>query len=222
MVPWEELALVSLPTGERLTLRRRRNEFAVNVNEILLMNSNSHYSEEQLAKLGCAHLQSTPRARILVGGLGMGFTLRAALDALSPEAHVDVAELIPQVVEWNRGPLSHLADHPLSDPRTKVLTEDVQTTIARERDAYDAILLDVDNGPTAFTASSNNALYTDSGLRSIARALRPSGMLALWSAREDGTFTNRLRRNGFHSRKKRVPARPGGNAIHVLWLATRS
>jgi spermidine synthase len=222
MTPWEDLALVSLPTGERLTLHRRRDEFSVNVNDVLLMNSQSHYSEEQLAALGCAHITARPRARVLIGGLGMGFTLRAALDMLRPDATVEVAELLPQVVEWNRGPLGHLATHPLDDPRTVVRTQDVQATLASAREPYDAVLLDVDNGPFAFTSSSNDGLYTDAGLRSIGRALARSGVLALWSAWEDGSFTNRLRRNGFHSRKKRVPARPGGNSIHVLWLATRT
>lgn len=222
MIPWTECARVSLPTGGHLTLRRRDSEFSVSVNGVTLMNSLSHYSEEQLAALGCAHLVTQPNARVLVGGLGMGFTLRATLDMLRSDASVEVAELIPEVVEWNRGPLADLAQRPLDDPRTVVRNEDVRATLRRARDAYDAVLLDVDNGPVALTTSSNEALYSNLGLRTIARALRRQGVLAVWSAREDGAFTRRLRANGFHSRKKRVSARPGGNAVHDLWLATKT
>lgn len=222
MIPWEQLGLVSLPTGEELTLRRKSEEYSVSVNDVVLMNSSAHYSEEQLAVLGCAHLEAHPKARVLVGGLGMGYTLRAALDVLPRDATVEVAELLPEMVEWNRGPLGHLAGHPLDDPRTWVRTEDVRRTLECAHDAYDAILLDVDNGPLAFTAQSNDALYTDAGLQSVARALRPRGVLSLWSTHDDGTFTQRLRRGGFHARKKRVPARVGGNFIHVLWLATKT
>jgi spermidine synthase len=222
MIPWEQLGLVTLPGGEELTLCQRADEFSVSVDDIVLMNSLSHFSEEQLAILGCAHLTARAGARVLVGGLGMGFTLRAALDALPADATVEVAELFPEVVEWNRGPLAHLAGHPLADSRTWVRTEDVRRTLACSTDRYDAILLDVDNGPVAFTSQSNDALYSDAGLRSVAGALRSGGMLALWSAWDDGEFTNRLRANGFHTRKKRVPARPKGNFIHVLWLATKT
>jgi spermidine synthase len=222
VIAWEQLGLVSLPTGEELTLSRRSEEYSVSVNDVVLMNSRSHYSEEQLAVLGCAHLQARPKARVLVGGLGMGFTLRAALDVLPADATVEVAELLAEVVEWNRGPLGHLAAHPLDDPRTWVRTEDVRRTLACANELYDAILLDVDNGPLAFTSQSNDALYTDDGLRSVGQALRPNGVLCLWSAWDDGSFTNRLRANGFHARKRRVPARPKGNFIHVLWLATKT
>jgi spermidine synthase len=222
MIPWEQLGHVTLPGGEELTLSQRAEEFSVSVDDVVLMNSRSHYSEEQLAILGCAHLEARAGARVLVGGLGMGFTLRAALDALPADATVEVAELLPEVVEWNRGPLAHLAGNPLADSRTWVRTEDVRRTLACSTDRYDAILLDVDNGPVAFTSQSNDALYSDEGLRAISGALRSGGMLALWSAWDDGEFTNRLRANGFHTRKKRVPARPKGNFIHVLWLATKT
>ncbi len=219
--PWEQLGLVALPTGEELTLARTGEEYSVSVNDVVLMNSRSHYSEEQLAVLGCAHLQAHPKARVLVGGLGMGFTLRAALDVLAADATVEVAELLPEVVEWNREHLGHLAGHPLDDPRTWVRTEDVRRTLECASGAYDAVLLDVDNGPQAFTVQSNDSLYLDDGLRCIANALRPSGVLSVWSAWDDGSFTHCLRRNGFHARKKRVPARPRGNFIHTLWLATK-
>jgi len=219
---WEQIGAVSLVTGEEITLNRRGEELSVSVNDIVLMNSRSHYSEDQLAVLGCAHLATKAGARVLVGGLGMGYTLRAALDALPSDAIVEVAELLPEMVAWNRGPLGHLAAHPLDDPRTWVRTEDVRRTLASMHEAYDAILLDIDNGPEGFTSHENDALYTDEGIRTIAGALKPSGVLAVWSAWEDGSFTNRLRAGGFHTRKKRMPARPKGNCIHVLWLATKT
>ena len=197
--PQEQLDAVLLPTGEEVTLTRALSNgaYSVRVNDVVLMNSRSHYSEDQLAVLGCAHLRDVPGARVLVGGLGMGFTLRAALDVLGPDATVEVAELLEAVVEWNRGPLGHLASHPLSDARAWVRIEDVQRTLACQADRYDAILLDVDNGPAAFTSSANGALYTEEGLRLVAKALRARGMLAVWSAFDDGAFTRRLRDAGF-------------------------
>lgn len=217
---WDELGSVLLPSGETLTLRQCGTEFSVAVDEIVLMNSTCHHSEEQLAVLGCAHLTKKSRARVLVGGLGMGFTLRAALDVLPSDAIVDVAELVEEVVVWNRGPMAHLAGEPLQDPRAHVRLGDVQATLASSENVYDAVLLDVDNGPEAFTAATNHDLYSEAGLHSIVRALRPRGVLALWSTGDDGRFTKRLRACGFHVRKRSVPPRPGENFSHLLWIAT--
>jgi spermidine synthase len=220
---WEELGLVVLASGETLTLSRKGDEYSVGVDGLVLMNSRSHYSEEQLAVLGCAHLEAQPDARVLVGGLGMGFTLRAALDALPATARVDIGELLPEIVAWNQGCMGHLAGEPLSDPRAIILLGDIQRTLAASSDAtYDAILLDIDNGPVAFTSVSNQELYSDDGLRLLARTLKASGVLALWSTGDDGNFTRRLRDNGFHVRKKRVPARKKGCAMHLLWIATKT
>jgi S-adenosyl-L-methionine-dependent methyltransferase len=235
---WALLGLVTLASGEELTLWRKGTEYSVSVNDLVLMNSRSHYSEEQLAILGCAHLTGQPApqapaktagqnptqssARVLVGGLGMGFTLRAALDALPAHAVVDVAELLPEIVMWNREQMGHLAGHPLADPRARVVIGDVQDTLAAASNCYDAILLDVDNGPVAFTASTNEGLYADAGLQLIANAMHASGVLALWSTNDDGAFTRRLRDNGYHVRKKRVPAREKGCSMHLLWIATKT
>lgn len=222
MIPWEKLGAARTPDGTELSLHRRGSEFVVRVDDVVLMNSRAHHSEDQLAMLGCAHCRSLPGARVLVGGLGMGFTLRAALDVLAPDARVDVAELLPAVVDWNRGPLAALAAAPLSDPRVTVRVADVRRVLDAAPDAYDAVLLDVDNGPTALTADTNQGLYGEAGLRRIASALRPRGVLALWSAGDDGHFTARLRRTGFEVRQERVRARKGKGSTHVLWLATKA
>ncbi len=218
---WDQLDSVLLASGETITLRQRGPVFSVAVDEVVLMNSSSHYSEEQLSVLGCAHLGNVPGARVLVGGLGMGFTLRAALDVLPSDAIVEVAELIPEVVAWNRGPMGHLAGHPLDDPRTLLRLGDFRATVAEATDRYDAILLDVDNGPEAFTTTGNEGLYGTAGLGLISKALRERGVLALWSTGDDGAFTKRLRTCGFHARKRSVPPRLGDNFSHLLWLATR-
>lgn len=216
MVPWKQLGRAALPDGE-LVLVQRGDEFVLRHRGAELMNSRMHQSEEALATLGCAGLR--PNAHVLVGGLGMGFTTRAVLGALGPDAKITVAELIPEVVEWNRGPLAHLADRPLDDPRVEVRVEDVAAVIQRQPAAFDAILLDVDNGPDAFTAPSNAALYSVRGLERARLALRPGGCLGVWSVEDDPKFTDRLRRARFTVEKHRVPPRPNSNARHVVWIA---
>lgn len=222
MIPWQELERASVPGGGELTLLRRGDEFSIRAGTQELMNSRMHGSEEALAARGCAGLERVPRARVLVGGLGMGFTLRACLDRLGLDARVDVAELVPAVVRWNRGPLAPLAAHPLDDPRVQLHEGDVGELIRAAREAWGAILLDVDNGPAALAAGSNARLYGPSGLADAARALAPGGVYALWSPVDDRRFTERLRRAGFTVRTERVPARPGGGARHTLWLARRA
>lgn len=221
--PQEQLDAVLLPTGEEVTLTRALSNgaYSVRVNDVVLMNSRSHYSEDQLAVLGCAHLRDVPGARVLVGGLGMGFTLRAALDVLSPEGRVDVVELMPAVVKWNREHLGHLARHPLDDPRVTLHERDVADVIAAARDHYDALLLDVDNGPSAFVQKANARLYDHAGLRRAHRALRVGGTFALWSLGGDPRFTEALDRAGFDGRAERVKAHGQGGGTHLLWLATR-
>jgi spermidine synthase len=222
LIPWQELERVPVPGGSELTLLRRGDEFSIRAGTQELMNSRVHGSEEALAARGCAGLERLRDACVLVGGLGMGFTLRACLDRLGPGARVDVAELVPAVVRWNRGPLAPLAARPLDDARVHLYEIDVVELIRGSREVYDAILLDVDNGPAALASGSNARLYGPGGLADAARALAPGGVYALWSPEDDRRFTERLRRAGFTVRTERVPARPGGGGRHVLWLATRA
>lgn len=218
MIPWVRLGSTTLENGT-LTLSRRGDEYAIRLGGAELMNSRAHHSEDMLAVRGCAN---APRAaRVLVGGLGMGFTTRAALDVLGPEAIVEVAELVPEVVAWNRGPLAELAGRPLDDPRVTLRAGDVANLLDKP-ERYDAILFDVDNGPGAFTAPSNARLYGQPGLRRAFRALRPGGAFAVWSVDDDRGFIGRLRSVGFQVKVERVTARPTGGARHVLWIAHRA
>jgi spermidine synthase len=219
MIPWQTLDRTVTNDGGELVIARRDRQFAIRVDGQVLMNSDSHDSEEKLATYGCLGLRATPRASVLIGGLGMGFTARAALDQLGPDARVDVAELVGAVVQWNRDLIGHLAGAPLRDPRLRVVEADVADAIADANNRYDAILLDVDNGPEALASIHNKRLYTRAGLDVTHRALRPGGVLALWSAFDAPPFTARLRKSGFHVTVKRVRATRGSNQRHVLWLA---
>lgn len=216
MIPWEELGRAKLPEGE-LVLSRRGEEFVLRMRGAELMNSRSHRSEEMLATLGCAGLPTS--ATVLIGGLGMGFTTRAALDTIAADARIVIAELVPEVVEWNRGPLAHLAAHPLDDPRVSVRLADVAEVMSEGAGAFGAILLDVDNGPDAFTSPSNSKLYGVRGLERARRALVPGGTLGVWSVADDKGFTGRLRAVGFTVETHRVPPRPHSGARHVVWIA---
>jgi spermidine synthase len=219
MMPWVTLDRAQSSDGSELALARRDKQFSIRVDGQVLMNSESHGSEEKLAEHGCSGLRAVPRARVLVGGLGMGFTARAALDVLGADARVDVVELVSAVVSWNRHFIGHLAGEPLLDPRVSVIENDVAETIATARGRYDAILLDVDNGPEALTSYQNKRLYTPEGLAKARRALRPRGTLAVWSAFEARPFTARLRQSGFDVAVKRVRAHGSASHRHSLWLA---
>ncbi len=223
MIPWEVLGRAKVSaSGEEISLHRRGGEFSIKVEGSLLMDSTAHASEDALAEIGCARLVSVPRASVLIGGLGMGFTLAAALKKLRPDARVSVAELVPAVVEWNRGPLSHLAGHPLRDGRVRVMETDVARLLRTERGAYDAILQDVDNGPEGLTLKSNDWLYSDAGLAAAYSALRSEGLLALWSAKPDRGFLKRLRKAGFEVGEVPVRSRNAYRGAHyVVWTAAR-
>jgi spermidine synthase len=208
--------------GSEMTLARRGDEHSIRIDGDVLMTSNSHGSEEKLAERGCAGLDALPGARVLVGGLGMGFTARAALSALRPDAVVDVVELVGAVVRWNRELIGHLADGPLLDPRVRVIEGDVVDAIATAHEHYDAILLDVDNGPEAFTSSKNRHLYSLTGLRRARKALRPNGVLAIWSTFQSRVFTARLREADLETRHVRVRANRHSSRLHSLWLGRRS
>ena len=205
----------------RLTVRG--DEYVILVDGDTLMSSRTHGSEEALATVACRHLGTSKRPRVLVGGLGMGFTLRATLDSLGPDARVTVAELVPAVVEWNRGPLAALAGRPLDDPRVRVKAgEDVGFTLRANPDRYDTVLLDVDNGPAAFTSSANHGLYDNAGVAAIYGALRAGGALAVWSAWEDRKFEQRLRFHGFTTRVDRVRARLNkGGKWHTIFVGLK-
>ncbi|HEY5925775.1 MAG TPA: hypothetical protein VIV11_29010 [Kofleriaceae bacterium] len=220
MVPWRELGRAKVGNGE-LVLAQRGDEFAIRLRGAELMNSRSHASEEMLAKLGCAGLGAVSGARVLIGGLGMGFTARAALDLLPRDAQVTIAELVPEVVEWNRTHLADLARRPLDDPRVTVQIGDVADVIAAKQEAWNAILLDVDNGPDAFTSPSNAKLYGLKGLIAARRALVPGGTYAVWSVENDKKFTDRMRGAALDPEWHKVPSRPNSNTKHVVWVGKR-
>lgn len=222
MKAWEELGQTCTPDGSDMRLTKRDGEHVILVNGQTLMSSRAHGSEEALATLACRHVGTLKRPRVLVGGLGMGFTLRATLDVLAPDAVVTVAELVPAVVQWNRGPLASLAGHPLDDRRVRMEVEDVGFTLRANPDRFDAILLDVDNGPAAFTALNNCGLYDNAGVAAAYSALRSGGALAVWSAWDDRKFEQRLRFHGFVAEVERVRARRNkGGARCTIFLGLK-
>ncbi len=223
MTPWKLLDRAPVPGGEgELMLYQRGEEFSIRVTgHGELMNSRAHGSEDALAQLACARLAGRAHPRVLIGGLGMGFTLAAALRELGPDAEVVVAELVPAVVAWNRGALGAQAGHPLLDARASVQEIDVARLLRSQRDTFDAILLDVDNGPEGLTRDANDWLYSNGGLAAAFAALRAGGILAVWSAGSDSDFSDRLRRAGFDAEEIRVRARISKGARHTIWLARR-
>jgi spermidine synthase len=219
VVPWLRLDTATIPgSGEELRLMRRGAEFAIMLGRNELMNSRRSGSEKALATMSCAKLRDRQQARLLIGGLGMGFTLRAALAELGTGARITVAELVPSVVVWARGPLAEIFGDSLTDPRVDIREDDVAGLIKSAASAYDAILLDVDNGPEGLTSSANDALYDLKGLSAARTALRPGGVLAVWSSGADKDFTQRLRKTGFRVEEHGVRA---NGARHVIWIAVR-
>jgi len=212
MIPWEHLDSATMPGGGGdLRLMRRGTEYSIMAGAI----------EQALATLACAAIAGRPAPHLLIGGLGMGFTLRAAQGVLGADAKVTVAELVPAVAAWARGPMADIFADCLDDPRVDLQVKDVRVLIGGAAAAYDAILLDVDNGPSGLTRGANDGLYGDGGLRAARRALRPGGVLAVWSATPDDRFVARLERGGFRVDEKRVRAGANGRgARHVIWLAT--
>jgi spermidine synthase len=221
LIPWVQLDKANIPGGEELRLMRRGAEFSIMLGSNELMNSRLGGSEAALAKLACARLKSR-EPRILIGGLGMGFTLRAALAAVGPKAQITVAELVPAVVLWAKSAMAEVFGGSLADPRLAIREADVGGLIRAAGSGYDAILLDVDNGPDGLSRSSNDALYDAAGLRAAHAALRSGGIFAVWSSGPDERFTGRLRRAGFDV--EQVATRAGGKrgARHVVWIATRA
>jgi len=223
MIPWSLLDTAQMPDGGgELRLLRRGGEFSIRLGNYELMNSRRGGSEEALATIACGHMRSCERPRLLIGGLGMGFTLRAALAALGQQARIVVAELVPAVVSWAGGSMREIFGASLTDPRLDIRETDVGRLIGSAPSTYDAILLDVDNGPAGLTRKANDALYDVAGLGAARTALRPGGVLGVWSSGPDANFTRRLRQAGFDVDEVRMRAdgsRGGGR--HVIWLATR-
>jgi spermidine synthase len=221
MIPWVFIDRAQVPgDGGELRLFRRGKEFSIRVDGQELMNSSRHGSEDALAELACEKIAGRTGVCVLIGGLGMGFTVAAALQRLGGDSRIVVAELVPEVIAWNRGPLSALAGNPVNDRRVTVRAIDVAEVIRSERQAYDAILLDVDNGPEGLTSKDNDRLYSVKGLEETLRALRPGGVLAVWSAASNPEFLRRLRKVGFQVDEHSVRAhgRSGGSR-HTIWIA---
>jgi spermidine synthase len=222
MVPWVHLDTTAMPGGGELRLMQRGAEFSIMAGPIELMNSRVSGSEEALATLACGRIRERGDARVLIGGLGMGFTLRAALATLEQGASVTVAELVPAVVAWARGPMAGLFENCLDDKRVSIHQGDVAELLRPGGERYDAILLDVDNGPEGLTRKANDALYGLNGLRAAYAALRPGGSLAVWSSHQHPAFTERLQRAGYAVEEVRARASGGRGARHVIWIATRA
>jgi spermidine synthase len=221
VIPWKLLESAQIPggTGE-MRLYQRDAELSIRVDRHELMNSRVYGSEDALSELGCARIQSKPAVRVLIGGLGMGYSTRTALAGLRDDAEVVIAELVPAVVKWNREFLGHLAGHPLRDHRVTVRQQDVGLVIRGAKSDYDAILLDVDNGPAGLTRKANDGLYARAGLRAARLALRPRGVLGIWSSGPDRAFVQRLRESEFDVEEIAVRTRGRGKGgRHIIWLA---
>jgi spermidine synthase len=223
VIPWLQLDTAKVPDGPgELRLMRRGTEFSIMTGSTELMNSRLSGSEQALATTVCARLGQRSRPQMLIGGLGMGFTLRAALAELGPEAAITVAELVPAVVAWARGPMAEIFGDSLTDARVTIRETDVGGLIRAAHATYDAILLDVDNGPDGLTRAANDRLYDMAGLGAAQVALRPGGVLAVWSSGPDADFTRRLRKAGFGVEEVRVRANgKRGGARHIIWIATK-
>lgn len=224
MIPWTLIDTATIPGGaEPLRLKRRGTEFSIMLGANELMNSRLSGSEEALATLAAQKIAGRAAPRVLIGGLGMGFTLRAALSAFGDDARIVVAELVAEVIAWARGPMADIFAGSLDDKRVRIEAADVGALIGAAGGAYDAILLDVDNGPEGLTRAANDALYGRAGLAAARAALTPGGVLAVWSCAPDARFTQGLRKAGFEVEEASVRAgRTGRGARHTLWLATRA
>ncbi len=222
MKPTLKMATARTPDGGEMVLYQHDRDFLIKINGKDLMHSRQHESELELARLGCAHLAGCKAPSILIGGLGMGYTLRQALDMLSPHAQVVVGELLGAVVEWNREFLGELNGQPLGDERVELKTGDIVELISRSKSRFDAILLDIDNGPSAMTDSGNRRLYGREGIRACRSALREKGCLAVWSAEPSKKFEQLLMSCSFHVRRFRVPAGTGSKSqSRFVWVASQ-
>ena len=223
MIPRILIDTVEIPgESKKLSLYRHGSEFSISIGTDELMSSRANGSEKALAELACQKLSNRSRATILIGGLGMGFTLATALKEIGPASRLVVAELVPGVIEWSRGPLAGLAGAPLKDRRVTVRAIDVWDILLEKPAAYDAIILDVDNGPAALTHKNNDRLYSMEGLLLAFSALRSRGLLAVWSAGQDPAFSKRLRKAGFKVEELRIRANGRRGARRTIWLASKA
>lgn len=222
MTPRELVGVAEVPDGPPLRLFRRGGDFMIVLERNELMSTRMHGSEVALGTMACDRLAGRPALHLLVGGYGMGFTLRAVLGRLGADARVTVVELVPGIIDWARGPMAAITDGCLDDPRVTVTMGDVAASISAATAMFDAILLDVDNGPDGLTRSANDGIYSNKGLADARKALRPGGVLAVWSASPDSAFARQLDRAGFVVETVRVRARENGKgATHVIWFATK-
>jgi spermidine synthase len=222
MIPWKHLATAQVPnSGTELRLYQHGAEFSIRVDRYELMNSRSHSSEDEFSRLGCARLPSRGQPRVLIGGLGLGYSLRGALNSLPADATVVVAELVPAVASWNREILGHLAGHPLRDPRVTLQEVDVARLLREPQGGYDLIMLDIDNGPQGTTRRANDWLYSRAGLLAARSALRASGVVGYWSEGPDQGFVRRLTQVGFSVEELSLRASNGHRgARHTVWFAS--
>jgi spermidine synthase len=222
MIPRELVGVAEVPDGPPLRLFRRGGDFMIVLDRNELMSTRMHGSEVALGTMACDRLTGHKRPHLLIGGYGMGYTLRAVLGQLGPEALVTVVELVPGIIEWARGPMAAVTDGCLDDPRVTVTMGDVAATMRQTTAQFDAILLDVDNGPDGLTRAANDGIYSNQGLASARNALRPGGILAVWSAAPDTAFGRQLERAGFTVETVKVRARESGKgATHIIWFATK-
>jgi spermidine synthase len=222
VIAWSLIDTAPVPGGGELRLMRRGAEFSIRLGHNELMNSRRGGSEEALAAMACEKISAGERPQLLIGGLGMGFTLRAALAGLGSKAQITVAELVPAVIAWAQGPMAEVFGKSLTDPRVRIRAADVVELIRQSAAAFDAILLDVDNGPAGLTRKANDGLYDGQGLSAAHAALRPGGVLAVWSSGPDPAFTRRLGKSGFEVDEVPVRANGARGARHIIWIATRA
>jgi len=221
MKPWITAGEAVSPDGTRLELVEHDGEYIIKADYLPLMSTRMHHSEVELARVVCKKLK--PGAKVMIGGLGLGYTLRSTLDLLPKDGKVVQVELVPEVIEWNRGPLGPFADHPLKDPRTELAQDDVSKVIRNAHNEYDSIMLDIDNGPSPLVDERNAWLYTDSGLQAIRKALKNGGHVAIWSADDEPSFPARMRHNGFRAERHRIQAHKGKGGIrHVIFTGRKT
>ena len=225
MIPRELLGTAQVPGGEELKLYSHGRDFMIVLGHNELMSTRMRYSEESLAIMTLDRIKRPEEARLLIGGYGMGFTLRKALSELGPKGHCTVAELVPEIIEWARGPMAAVADGCLDDRRVMLRMDDVAEAMLLAPEPFDAILLDVDNGPDGLVRAENNRIYSKSGLHNARRAMKPDGVLAIWSAAKDPKFVRRMQDVGFEVEEVEVRARIGKDGKgkgprHVIWFAT--